>query len=164
MSKIIVIYYSYTNHTRMIAEKMKEKLQCDLLEIRPVEDYPDDYQYVVEMSENPTQKDYIEPEIEEIKVDLSQYDTIVIGAPVWWYTMAAPIRTFLKENDLSGKTVIPYATNAGWLGHTFEDIKQLCKNATVKNELSIQFTMDYEENKILTSEKEVDSWIEKIKK
>lgn len=116
------------------------------------------------MSENPTHKNYSEPEIKELEVDLSQYDVIVLGTPVWWYTMAAPIRTFLMKNDLSGKTVIPYATNAGWLGHTLEDIKELCKNTTVKHELSVQFTMDYTENKMVTSQKELDKWIEKIEK
>ncbi len=163
MSKILVVYYSYTNHTRMIANRIKEKLNCDVLEIEPLEAYPDDYQYVVDMSENPTEKQYIEPDIKPINVDLSQYDTIVLGVPLWWYTFAAPIRTFLKQNDLSEKTIIPYATNAGWLGHTFKDIKDLCPNSNVINEISIKFTTDYTENKILTPAEEVEEWINNIK-
>ena len=42
---------------------------------------------------------------------------------MWWYTIAPVVRTFLKENDLTGKTIIPFATNAGWLGRTFKEIE-----------------------------------------
>ena len=48
---------------------------------------------------------------------------------MWWYTIAPVIRTFLKQNDLSGKTIKPFATNAGWLGQTFKEIKKLCPNS-----------------------------------
>lgn len=163
MKKIIVVYFTYTGHTKIIAERIKEKLNCDIVEIQPKEAYPDDYQYVVDMSEMMQDKQYIEPEIKPLNADLGCYDIIVLGTPLWWYTMAAPIRTFLKTNDLSGKIIVPFATNAGWLGHTFKDIKELCPNSKVVNELSIKFTEDYTENKLVTLEKKIDDWIEKIK-
>lgn len=57
-------------------------------------------------------------EIKKFDYNLDDYDEIIIGTPVRWYTMVAAIRTFLKENDLSGKIIRPFATNAGWIGHT----------------------------------------------
>ena len=72
------------------------------------------------------------------------------------------IRTFLKENDLSGKIIKPFATNAGWLGRTFQEIEKLCPNSTVDKGMNIVFTEDYNENELLTSPDEVDKWIESL--
>ena len=102
------------------------------------------------------------PEIKDININLDEYDTVILGTPVWWYTITPPIRTFLTKYDLSNKTVIPFATNAGWLGSTFEEIKELCKGNVI-NEMSIKFTTDHLEDKLVTSEKEINNWIDKIK-
>lgn len=162
MPKALLVYYTYTGHTKIIAEKIKSKINCDVLELEPKEKYSEDYQYIVDMTENPTEKEFIEPEIKEINIDLSKYDTVIIGTPIWWYTMAPPVRSFLKKYDLSGKKVLAYATNAGWLGHTFKDIKELCPKLETNGELSIKFTEDYSENKILTPEKDIEKWMDKI--
>ena len=91
---------------------------------------------------------------------MSKYDEIIIGSPVWWYTIAPVIRTFLKENDLSGKTIKPFATNAGWLGRTFKEIKDLCPNSNVENGMNIVFE-SYSDN-LVTSPDEIDNWIESL--
>ena len=102
------------------------------------------------------------PEIQDINVDLSKYDEIILGSPVWWYTIAPVIRTFLNDNDLSNKKIIPFATNAGWLGHTFEEIQKLCPNSKVENGMNIVYTEDYRENQLVTSPDEIDNWIQKL--
>ena len=84
---------------------------------------------------------------------------MMIGSPVWWYTIAPVIRTFLKQNDLSGKTIKPFATNAGWLGQTFKEIKKLCPNSNVKEGMNIVFTEDYNKNELVTPIDEIDNWI-----
>lgn len=159
--KTIVIYYSYETHTRMIAEKLKKKLECDILEIKPKIPYSMDYQTVVDETEDnlETRKT---PEIEELNVNLDDYEKIILGTPVWWYTITPPIRTFLTKYDLHGKTVIPFATNAGWLGSTFDEIKELC-NGNIEHEMSILFATDHSLNKLVTSEKEIESWINQIR-
>lgn len=159
--KTIVIYYGYGNHTRMIAERIKENLECDILEIKPKVPYSSDYQTVVDETVNNLQTKET-PEIEDINVDLENYDRIILGTPVWWYTITPPIRTFLTKYDLSNKVVIPFATNAGWLGSTFDEIKELC-NGKVKNEFSIKFSTDHKENKLVTSDKLIDDWINNLK-
>ena len=97
-------------------------------------------------------------EIEPIHVDLSNYDTIILGTPVWWYTMTPPIRTFLKKYDLSGKVIVPFATNGGWLGTTFDDIKKYSPNSQVENPISIKFN----ENDLVTSDVEISAWINSL--
>ena len=100
--------------------------------------------------------------IYEGEENIMNYDKIVLLYGVWWYAPSAPIITFLEENDLSGKTIIPCSTNAGWLGHSLKDIEKMCPNSNVVNGISIKFGMDHNTNEILTPEKEIDEWIEKI--
>ena len=160
-SKKLIVYYSYTGHTKMIAESIQKKLKCDILEIKPVKPYSTDYQTVVDEEQN-NESAKKTPEIEKIDEDLNNYDEIIVGSPVWWYTIVPVIRTFLKENDLSGKIIKPFATNAGWLVRTFQEIEKLCSNSTVDKGMNIVFTEDYNENELVTSPDEVDKWIESL--
>ena len=159
--KTIVIYYGYGNHTKMIAERIKGKIDCDILEIKPRIPYSNDYQTVVNETEDNLQTKET-PEIEDIDANLDEYDKVILGTPVWWYTITPPIRTFLTKYDLSGKEVYLYATNAGWIGFTFDEIKELC-NGIIKSEMNIKFTTDHSENRLVTSDEKIDYWINKIK-
>lgn len=160
-AKKLIVYYSYTGHTKMIAEEIKRKLSCDILELKPQIPYSSDYQTVVEEEQNNSSNDK-ERAIVEITKDLNEYDEIIIGSPVWWYTITPVIRTFLKENDLTGKIIKPFATNAGWLGHTFQEIEKLCPNSKVEKGMNIVFSEDYHENKLITSEDEITKWINEL--
>ena len=157
--KKIIIYYSYTGHTKMIAEYMAKKLNCEILELKPIKPYSTDYQTVVDEEQNNEGSNRIR-EIKDIDKDLTKYDEIIIGTPVWWYTIAPVIRTFLKENDLTGKTIKPFATNAGWLGRTFKEIKKLCPNSEVDEGMNIVFE-SYSDN-LVTSPDEIDNWINSL--
>lgn len=156
----LVVYFSYTNNTRMIAHKIKEKLNCDILEIETVIPYSNDYQTVVDDEQNSEASNHL-PEIKDINVDLTKYDEIILGTPVWWYRPVPAIRTFLTQNDLSNKVIKPFATNAGWLGRTFNEIKSLCPNSNVEDELNIVF--EGYSDKLVTNETEIDNWIDRIK-
>ena len=161
MSKLIV-YFSYTNHTKEITTRIQQKLNCDMIEIKTVIPYSQDYQSVVDDEQNKESSNYL-PEIQEINIDLSKYDEIILGTPVWWYRPAPAIRTFLTQNDLSGKTIKPFATNAGWAGRTFEEIKKLCPNSKVEDGLNILYDAgDYRTRKLITSSSEIDRWIESL--
>ena len=160
-NKQLVVYFSYTGNTRKIAQKVKEELQCDILELKPVKPYSTDYQTVVDEEQNNESTKKI-PEIQDINIDLNNYDEIIIGTPVWWYTIAPVVRTFFKQNDLTKKTIIPFATNAGWLGRTFKEIENLCQNSKIQNEMNIVFK-SYSDQ-LVTSEVEIQNWINSIKK
>lgn len=159
--KSIVIYYSYSGHTKMIAEKIKNNLNCDIKEIIPIKPYSSDYQLVVKETED-NQVSKSTPDINDLNVNFSDYDQVIIGTPVWWYTMTPPVRTLLTKTDLSGKTVIPFATNAGWLGSTIDDMEIIC-NGNIKYPKSIRFSTDYAEDKLVTPINEIDSWINDIR-
>ena len=154
--KRIVIYHSYSGHTKMMANIIKKKLDCDVLELEPKYEFSSDYDEVVKEYQN-NEKDKSTVEIKDININLDNYDEIIIGSPVWWYSITPVVREFLKENNLEGKTVIPFATNAGWLGRTFKEIEELCKNSSVTNEMNIVFG-SYSDD-LVTSMDEINNWI-----
>ena len=159
--KKLVVFYSYTGHTKMIAENIQRKLNCDILEIKPVKPYSTDYQTVVDEEQNNSSVGKT-PDIQKIDKNLNDYDEIIVGTPVWWYTIAPVIRTFLTQNDLSNKTIKPFATNAGWLGHTFQEIQKLCPDSRVDKGMNIVFTEENNVSQLVTSPDEIDEWIEKL--
>lgn len=157
MSRKAIVYYSYSNNTKKIVDEIIKSVKADVYEIKPVIPYPDDYEILVEQEEHKQGKEEV-VEIEDLKINLKDYDTIILGTPVWWYTMAPPVRSFLKNNDLSGKTIIPFITNGGWIGTTLEDINKLTKGAHVKNEIDIVF----EDSNMKTSLVGLTDWIDSI--
>ena len=157
--KKLVVFYSYTGHTKMIAENIQQNLNCDILEIKPVKPSSTDYQTVVDEEQNNSSVGKT-PDIQKIDKNLNDYDEIIVGTPVWWYTIAPVIRTFFTQNDLSNKTIKPFATNAGWLGHTFQEIQKLCPNSKVDKGMNIVFE-SYSDN-LVTSPDEIDEWVEKL--
>ena len=78
--KKLVVFYSYTGHTKMIAENIQRKLNCDILEIKPVKPYSTDYQTVVDDEQNSEASNRI-PQIQDIDLDLSNYEEIILGFP-----------------------------------------------------------------------------------
>lgn len=158
-SNKIIIYFSYTGNTKMIANMIKNRINADILEIETLISYSNDYDKVVNDEQNSESSNHL-PDIKNINIDLNKYDEIILGTPVWWYRPSPAIRTFLASNDLSGKTIIPFATNAGWLGRTFNEIKKLCPNSNIKNEMNIVF--EAYSNNLVTSKDEINKWIDMI--
>lgn len=157
--KTLIVYYSYTGNTKKIANAIKNNLNCDILEVTPKIPFSNDYDEVVAEYQNNSIKDK-SIEINDIGIDLKEYDKIIIGSPVWWYTICPVITSFFKKYDLSGKKIYPFATNAGWLGKTFKDIETLCPNSEVEKGMNIVFE-SYTDN-LVTSKQEIDKWIKEI--
>ncbi len=155
--KPVIVYYSLSGNTRKIAEAIQKKVGGDIVEIQTVTPYTGSYNAIVEQARDEVGRGY-SPAIKPLGVDFKNYDVVVIGTPVWWYTFAPAVKTFFEENDLSGKDIYPFATNGGWLGHTFDDVKKICKGASVKSGLNIYFNG----STLKTKEKEIEAWINEI--
>ena len=155
--KTLIVYYSFSGNTKRIAEMIQKELGCDVAQIDTVTPYTGNYNAVVKQGKDEVNCGFM-PEIKPLCVNPDDYDTIVIGTPVWWYTYAPAVKTFLENTDFSGKTVYPYATNGGWIGHTFEDFKSACGGAEVKHGLNIRF----DESTLRTPETDIISWARKI--
>lgn len=149
--KTLIVYYSYTGNTKKIAEKIHKEIGGDIAEIKTVVPYKGSYNSVVEQGKKEVNQGYM-PEIEPLGVNLEEYDTIILGTPVWWYTFAPTVKTFLEQNDFSGKKIYTFTTNGGWIGHTFKDVEKVCTGASVKGEINIRF----DEDKLRTPENEIE--------
>ncbi len=114
--KAVIVYFSYSGNTKRAAEQIAAVTGAPTYRIEPVEPYTDaDVDWTVETARNVIEhKDRkARPAIKPLDIDFTQYDTVFIGFPIWWYEEPAVIRTFLDTYDLSGKTLYPFCTSGG---------------------------------------------------
>ncbi len=157
--KILTVYYSLGGNTKKIAETVRQTLGGDIAEIKTTRPYPADYDTTVEQGADEVKRGY-KPEIEPLGVNVADYDTIVLGTPVWWYTFAPAVKTFLENNDFSGKKAYVFATNGGWIGHTFKDVQKACgENCAVGKGLNLRF----DGTEMRTAESELSGWLKTIR-
>lgn len=135
MSKTLVAYFSTGGNTRRAAKALATAAGADLYEIKPVQPYSHaDLNWMDKKSRSTIEMNdpSSRPEIVGPLPDVSGYDTILLGFPVWWYTCPAIIRTFLEGLDLHGKKLVPFATSGGsGLGDTAEHLKEYAPGAEV---------------------------------
>ena len=115
--KILVVYYSAQSHTEAVAKKIANNLDADIFEIVPKDVYTsDDLNWSNDksrVSREHNNESLRNVELETTTVDnWDNYDTILIGYPIWWGIAAWPVNTFVKANDFTNKTVIPFCTSA----------------------------------------------------
>lgn len=115
--KALVVYYSAQSHTKTVSEKIADKLDADIFEIVPEDVYTsDDLDWTDRNSR--VSKEHDDESLRDIKLEKDtvdnwdEYDTVLIGYPIWWGIAAWPVDTFVKANDFSGKRVIPFCTSA----------------------------------------------------
>ncbi len=116
-NKTLVVYYSGSGNTRRVAEAIAQAANADIFEIVPTEGYTsDDLNWT-----NPNSRVSREHDDESLRdvpltttevPDWDSYDTVLLGYPIWWGIAAWPVNNFVKANDFTGKTVIPFATSS----------------------------------------------------
>lgn len=114
MNKTLVSYFSASGVTRSVAEKISEVVNADLFEIEPVNHYTnEDLDWTNKESRTTLemQDKLSRPEIKNKVSNIDEYNTIILGFPVWWYTAPTIINTFIEENDLSNKQVYIFVTS-----------------------------------------------------
>ena len=155
MKKGIVVYYSWAGHTRQMAGIIAAQTGADVFEIVPEVPYTQNYSAVVKQAQKEIREGF-RPAIRNPKRDLSDYDVVYVGTPIWWGAMAPPVATFLEGNDFSGKTMLPFTTHgSGGKGHSDRDIARMCPGAHVKEMYTAY------EGGGRGAEKEVADWIAK---
>ncbi len=123
--KVLVLYYSQTGNTRAVAEKICSLTGADIEEITAVDPYSGTYEETINRCLKERESGAL-PEINQVESDLSQYDVIFLGYPVWFGTCARPVLTFLGGESLAGKTIVPFCTfGSGGLKSSTDDIKAL---------------------------------------
>ena len=166
--KILIVYLSRTNNTKAIAEMIHEQVGGDLVALELETPYPEDYDAIVKQVAEENETGFLPPL--KTKVETDQYDTIFLGFPTWGMQLPPPMKSFLHQYDLSGKTVIPFNTNAGYgVGSSFATVEKLCPDANLLEGFSIQggierdgilFVMEGE--KAEEAEAKVKQWLQEI--
>lgn len=155
-TKSLVIYFSLSGNTRIVAEQIARAAGADLLKIVPEKPYPTEYRACVDQAKKEIDAGF-RPAVSTPIPDLSSYDTIFVGSPCWWYTIAPPVATFLEACDLSGKTLAPFMTHEGSrMGRTLDDLRKLCPTATITEGLPVRGSA------VDSAAPEVEKWLKKI--
>ena len=115
--KTLVVYFSAQGHTKEVAQRIANNLGADIFELVPANEYTSDDLDWTDSNSRVTQE-YENESLRNIELVSStvdnweEYDTVLIGYPIWWGIAAWPVDTFVKANDFNGKTVIPFCTSS----------------------------------------------------
>lgn len=137
MRKILVAYFSASGVTAKVAKKLAKAADADLYEIKPAKPYTSaDLNWNDKQSRSSVEMNdqSYRPELAGHDAPVAEYDTILLGFPIWWYTAPTIINTFLESYDFNGKTIVLFATSGGsGLGQTAADLEKSCPGAVIKN-------------------------------
>ncbi len=155
--KNLVAYFSASGVTRDVASKLNSLVGGDLFEIVPEEKYSsEDLDWTnnesrssIEMNDSNSR-----PKISSKIADISQYDRIFIGYPVWWYTFPRIINTFLEEYNFSGKEIVPFCTSgSSGIGSASNDMAKIVHDAKVLEGIRLSKS---------SSDEEIKAWLETL--
>ena len=104
--------YIEKGNTKILAEMIAERTHGDLFEIKPVKPYPKEYRPATEAAKQEKEEN-ARPEIVGELPDLSKYDVVFLGYPIWWSDMPMPVYTFLDRENFVGKIILPFCTHEG---------------------------------------------------
>jgi flavodoxin len=168
--KILIVYLSRTNNTKAIAEIIHKNVGGTLVALELEKPYPENYQAIVQQVVEENETGYLP--LLKTKIDnIQNYDVVFVGFPTWGMKLPPPMKSFLKQYDLSGKTVIPFNTNAGYgVGTSFETVKELCKTSKVLEGFTMQGGVERDgvyfvikDEKRKEAETKVKQWLQNIK-
>lgn len=152
MNKTLVAYFSATNTTKTVAEKINRVINGDLFEIKPVKKYTnEDLNWTDKTSKTSIEMGDINsrPEIENKVSSISKYDKVLIGFPIWWYTCPRIINTFIEENDLTDKKIYLFATSGGsGIEQSINDLKKMYFNLNIVD--GKRFSMNLNDEEIIS--------------
>ena len=129
---VLIVYLSRTRNTQAVAEIIHDAVGCTLVGLELKTPYPENYAAIVAQVAKEDEVGYLPPLTTRI-ADIRQFKTVFIGFPTWGMQLPPPIKSFLKEYDLRGKTVIPFNTNAGYgVGSSIQQVRSLCTGCNVQ--------------------------------
>jgi flavodoxin len=134
----LIIYYSLSGRTKAVAEKLQGMTGGRIYEIQTVKTYPRTYPGVYEEPKRELEQNDL-PELRDTPPDMSRFDLVLVGAPVWWYTVPTPLMRFLQDADFAGKRVASFCTYDTTLGEYHPHFAQQAKNADVRDGISLSY-------------------------
>ena len=130
-TKQLVLYYSQTGSTKTVAEEIQKVLDTDIEVIELVNPYTGTYDETLQRVKQERESGNL-PKLKPLKVDLSKYEVIYLGYPIWFGTYALPIASLVKDHDFEGKKIVPFCTfGSGDMESAMEDLKKALPKAKI---------------------------------
>ena len=153
--KILTIYYSNGGNTKCVAQNLQSIVGGDLKEIDLIEKYPKNIFKMSKLIRKQIQEDFI-PQIKDI--DISNYDIIFVGSPIWNFSVSVPIEAFLQNNNFENITLIPFFTCSGGVNKT----KVITKFKNITNVKEIKKPLYMFENGLFLIKQQIIKWLNNI--
>ena len=157
MNNKLVVYFSASGVTKIVAQTLASALKSNIYEIEPVNPYTDkdlDWRNSKSRSSLEMKDPASRPQIKNKILNFSSYKYIFIGFPIWWYREPSIIDTFLESYDFTNKIIIPFYTSGGsGFGKTKQNISSLAKNALVKEDRRFSISV---------KESELKNWFDSL--
>ncbi|UCC20928.1 MAG: NAD(P)H-dependent oxidoreductase [Promethearchaeota archaeon] len=158
MVKVLVVYYSLTGNTKMIAENIAESIDSDILELKPVKelDAESGMKYVWGGFQATMKQ---KPKLKEFDINPLDYELIILGTPVWAWTISPPIRSFLSKFKLSGKKVALWTCSGGDGVRAMKQFREALKDINIVGEIRFKEPKQYESDK---AKEQARVWAKKL--
>ena len=156
--RVLIVYYSSSGNTKAAAEKLQARTGADVYRLETVRTYPAEHKALVDEAKWELEENDL-PALSGTLPDLSSYDLILVGGPVWWYTVATPLMQFLAQSDFAGKKTAAFCTHGGGVGQYFSHFQEQAKNAVVFEGLPLWG------NQVgnAATDKAIDAWLAKLR-
>lgn len=167
--KTLIVYLSRTGNTKAIAEYIRARTGGDLVALELQKPYPEDYRAAVDQVSEENERGYLPPL--KTKIDgLEKYEVVFVGFPTWGMQLPPPVKSFLRQYDLGGKTVVPFNTNGGYgAGSSIQTIKELCPDSKLLDAFVTRGGLErdgallvIEGERGREAQAEVDEWLRRI--
>jgi flavodoxin len=160
MSKILIVYYSLTGNTQFIAESLRDTIEADILELKPIKELKANSgtRFMWGGYQSKMKK---KPKLMDFDTNPLEYDLVILGTPVWAWDISPPMRSFLSKFDLTSKKVALWMCHAGDGVKAMERFKEALKNANIVGSITFQQPLKKESDE--NKEKAI-TWIKGVHK
>ena len=135
--KTLIVYFSWSGHTRTVANIIHELTGSRIVEIEVQEPYSDVYNEVTARARHELDND-IRPALVTRVENMADYDTLIVGTPIWSSRLAPPVKSFLASYDLSGKKILPFCTHGGsGTAQSVNNMREVCPNSEFLQPLAV---------------------------
>ena len=154
--KTLIVYFSWGGNTKTVANHIHDLIGGDIVEVETVIPYPDTYEEVTQIAPGELASDY-RPELKTKVDNMDEYDTLIVGTPIWGGHLTPAMKSFLASYNLSGKAIAPFCTHGGsGTAQSVNDIHSVCPNSTILGSLAVYGS------RAESSRTDVEKWLKQI--
>ena len=154
--KTLIVYFSWGGNTKTVANHIHDLIGGEIVEVETVIPYPDTYEEVTQIAPGELASDY-RPELKTKVDNMDEYNTLIVGTPIWGGHLTPAMKSFLASYNLSGKAIAPFCTHGGsGTAQSVNDILSVCPNSTILGSLAVYGS------RAESSRADVERWLKQI--